>query len=152
VLWRYRNVETTVAPAGAHSQRDNTLVQPAGWIAELTLLQYWNGSSWIDCADPGQYTFNSTPMSLIGVGWRFSVPPCGSGWYAAQGDGWVWDGSNWQGGGQIGNPNGICIGCGSVPAATSSTAPTASGSTHSRPTRAAQLRKVSKPARPRGRA
>jgi len=103
---------TTVANLQVTDGNGNPLDQPPGWIAQLVKLQYWNGSNWIICADPGQYTFNQSWISSLGVGWRFGVPPCGAGWYAAEADAWVWDGSAWRGGGQIANPSGVCVDCG----------------------------------------
>ncbi|MFL6072426.1 MAG: hypothetical protein ACJ73S_03415 [Mycobacteriales bacterium] len=128
---------TSVANLQVSDGNGNPLDQPAGWIAELVKFQFWNGSSWVICVDPGQFIFNAGQTSFLGVGWRFPSPPCGPGWYAAEADAWVWDGAAWRGGGQVANPFGIFV---SGPEPRASSAPT-----EREPTRPAAVTAPTKP-------
>ncbi len=88
--------------------------QPAGWISQLISFQYWTGSSWEWCpaGSPQTYTYSSTSTFYMGLAYRFpTAAPCGPGYYTAQVNAYVWDGAQWQGGGQIADPADPCVGC-----------------------------------------
>jgi hypothetical protein len=74
-------------------------LQPPGWVAGNTILYRWNGSAWVSCRDTN-YIFNNLWVHSWVVGFDMSSDPdCGAGYYLTQGNGWVWDGSAWRGGG-----------------------------------------------------
>ena len=79
----------------------NPVDVPAGWITEDLQLEYWNGSSWITCADSGWY-YTSTSTWGQTLDWSFGSGshPCNDGYYGTFGAAFVWDGAEWAGGWQ----------------------------------------------------
>jgi hypothetical protein len=64
----------------------------------------WNGSNWVVCRAT-DWSFGYTGVNQWGVTGPEQVfdyggsSSCGSGWYGTLASSYVWDGSNWQGGG-----------------------------------------------------
>ncbi|QOJ22597.1 MAG: hypothetical protein HRU78_02180 [Gammaproteobacteria bacterium] len=83
---------------------------PNGWAASRLDVYKYAGSTWVVCrrtdwqyggTSSGKwigdiFTGPTGPSSLIDYGGSYS---CGTGWYATMAYAYVWDGSQWRGGG-----------------------------------------------------
>jgi hypothetical protein len=76
---------------------NNRLWQPAGELRARTVLQRWNGSSWVGCQDTGYFYSNTSSYSWM-VGFNmFSAPDCGVASYRNWGYGSFYQSGAWRG-------------------------------------------------------
>lgn len=84
------------ATGGTHLNR-----QP-GWLTSRIQLYFWDGLSWVNCADSG-WIYNTTTTWQLSQSWLYRFdPPCGSGYYGTQAFGYYLNstpsGRVWRGG------------------------------------------------------
>ncbi|MBS0298345.1 MAG: hypothetical protein JSR32_00185 [Proteobacteria bacterium] len=83
------------------------LYLPNGWAASRLDVYKYAGNTWVVCRRTdwqyggtgrtgGELGGPTGPSSLLNYGGSYS---CGTGWYGTMGYAYVWDGSQWRGGG-----------------------------------------------------
>ena len=72
---------------------------PAYHLALRRQLYFWNGSSWILCANSG-WLSNESPTSYKSIFRQWGQMPCGSTWYNNYGEALAFHNGQWLGGGR----------------------------------------------------
>lgn len=92
------------ASVANYNPNDSHRWQPAGELRVKAIIQYWNGSSWVDCVDTG-YFYNVTNETQIITGFNMQAnADCGSHDYRTISRGHAYDSGLWRGGSQITAP------------------------------------------------
>ena len=70
---------------------------PAYSLALRRQLYFWNGSSWVVCANSG-WVYNESPTSYKSISRQWSQMPCGTGWYNHLAEAYAYYNGQWLGG------------------------------------------------------